>query len=149
MPLLSEIHKKTLPLRPEFFNIKTMALRFSFFKIPQHKKFEYMPRIWDPAKEERDERLKRIREEMGIIDSHPAGKQYVPNIKGSFRKEYEQNRKSKNKISYSSKIRSYVIIATVLLLGIIFFYFIRIYPYLFSGEGQDISKPTDKTEFYE
>ncbi|MDR0385220.1 MAG: hypothetical protein LBH60_03995 [Prevotellaceae bacterium] len=108
-----------------------------------------MPRIWDPAKEERDERLKRIREEMGIIDSHPAGKQYVPNIKGSFRKEYEQNRKSKNKISYSSKIRSYVIIATVLLLGIIFFYFIRIYPYLFSGEGQDISKPTDKTEFYE
>jgi hypothetical protein len=114
-----------------------MALRFSFFKTPQHKRFEYTPRIWDPAKEEREERLKRIQEELGIINNTSSGKPYIPNIKGSFRKEYELNKKSKNKINYSNKIRSYIIIGTVLLLCVIFFYFIRLYPYLFSGERQN------------
>jgi hypothetical protein len=126
-----------------------MALRFSFFKTPQHKRFEYAPRVWDPAKEEREERLKRIQKELGIIDNTSDGKPYVPNIKGSFRKEYEQNKKSKTKIGYSEKIRSYIIIGTVLLLGIIFFYIIKIYPYLFSGERQNNNNEYIKTEIYE
>jgi hypothetical protein len=125
-----------------------MALRFSFFKTPQHKRFEYTPRIWDPAKEEREERLKRIREELGIIDNTSDGKPYVPNIKGSFRKEYEQNRKSKNKFDYN-KIKSYIIIGTIVLLCIIFLYFTRIYPYLFSGEGQNDNEYIEKIEYYE
>ncbi|MDR1583576.1 MAG: hypothetical protein LBS55_10045 [Prevotellaceae bacterium] len=125
-----------------------MALRFSFFKTPQHKRFEYTPRIWDPAKEEREERLKRIQEELGIIDNTSTGKPYIPNIKGSFRKEYERNGKSKNKIDYSNKIRSYIIIGAVLLLGVIFFYFIRIYPHLFSGTKQ-YNKEYIDTEIYE
>jgi hypothetical protein len=126
-----------------------MALRFSFFKIPQHKRFEYTPRIWDPAKEEREERIKQIRKELGIIDNTSDGKPYVPNIKGSFRKEYEQNRKGKPKIVYSDKIRSYIIIGTILLIGIIFFYFIKIYPYLFPSEGQNNNKRINNTEIYE
>ncbi|MDR1170083.1 MAG: hypothetical protein LBK97_04525 [Prevotellaceae bacterium] len=126
-----------------------MTLRFSFFKTPQHKRFEYTPRIWDPEKEDREERLKRIQEELGIIDTASGGKPYVPNIKGSFRKEYELNKKSKNKTSYSNRIRSYIIIATGLLLGIIFFYFMRIYPYMFSGNGQDNNEHIDNIEFYE
>ncbi|MDR1594210.1 MAG: hypothetical protein LBS43_06975 [Prevotellaceae bacterium] len=126
-----------------------MALRFSFFKTPQHKRFEYTPRVWDPAKEERDERVKQIQKELGIIDNTSDGKPYVPNIKGSFRKEYEQNKKSKTKIGYSEKIRSYIIIGTILLLGIIFFYIIKIYPYLFSSEKQNNNKYIDNTEIYE
>ncbi|MDR2027372.1 MAG: hypothetical protein LBQ01_07430 [Prevotellaceae bacterium] len=126
-----------------------MAFRFSFFKIPQHRRFEYTPRIWDPEKEEREERLKRIREELGIVDNTSDGKPYVPNIKGAFRKEYEQNSKNKNKFGYSNKIRSYIIIGTVVLLCLIFFYFIRIYPLLFSGGMQDNGGYIEQTEFYE
>ncbi|MDR0725155.1 MAG: hypothetical protein LBF59_03990 [Prevotellaceae bacterium] len=125
-----------------------MALRFSFFKIPQHKRFEYTPRIWNPEKEEREERLKRVREELGIIDNTSDGKPYIPNIRGSFRREYEQNKKSKKQFNYNT-IRSYIIIGTILLLCIIFFYFIRIYPYLFNGEGQDNNEYIEQTEFYE
>jgi hypothetical protein len=125
-----------------------MAIRFSFFKIPQHKRFEYTPRIWDPAKEEREERIKQIQKELGIIDNISDGKPYVPNIKGSFRKEYEQNMKGKPKIGYSDKIRSYIIIGTILLLGIIFFYFIKIYPYFFPDERQN-NRYIDNTEIYE
>jgi hypothetical protein len=139
--------KKAVPLRLEFFRIKIMAFRFSFLKIPQHKRFEYTPRIWDPAKEEREERLKQIREELGIINHTSDGKPYVPNIKGSFKKEYEQSRK-KGKMFEYGKIRSYIIIGTILLLCIIFFYFTRIYPYLFSDASENNNKQ-EQTEFYE
>jgi hypothetical protein len=129
------------------FNTKTMALRFSFFKIPKHKRFGYTPRIWDPAKEEREERIRRIREEMGINTSD--GKPYIPNIKGSFRKEYDRNKKGKTKFVYDNKIRSYIIIGAILLLCVVFFYFIRLYPYLFSGERQDNNDYIEKIEYYE
>ncbi|MDR1130342.1 MAG: hypothetical protein LBK96_05125 [Prevotellaceae bacterium] len=124
-----------------------MAIRFSFFKIPQYKHFEYTPRIWDPEKEEREERIKQIQEEMGIRDTSD-GKPYVPNIKGRFRKEYEQNKKGRPKLTYSNKIRSYIIIGTILLLCAIFFYFIKLYPYMFSGEEQDNSDDIEKIEYY-
>jgi hypothetical protein len=124
-----------------------MALRFSFFKIPKHKRFEYTPRIWDPAKEEREERIKRIQEELGINTSD--GKPYIPNIKGSFRKEYERNKKSKTKFIYDNKIRSYIIIGVILLLGVIFFYFIRLYPYMLPDERQDNNDYIEKIEYYE
>jgi hypothetical protein len=125
-----------------------MALRFSFFKIPQHKRFEYTPRIWDPAKEEREERLKRIREELGIVDNTSGGKPYIPNIRGSFRREYEQSKNGKKQFNHN-RIRSYIIIGTILLLCIIFFYFIRIYPYLFNADGQSNNEYIEQTEFYE
>ena len=63
-----------------------MALRFSFFKVPEHKRFEYIPRYWNPEKEEREARLKRIQEEMGATSNTSDGKPYVPNIRGSFRR---------------------------------------------------------------
>jgi hypothetical protein len=126
-----------------------MALRFSFFKIPEHKRFEYIPRIWNPEKEERDERLRQIREELGIITNTSDGKPYVPNIKGSFRKEYEQNNKGKVKLGYSNKIRSFIIIGSILLLCIIFFYIIQLYPYFFSPQEQDHTEYLDKYEIYE
>jgi hypothetical protein len=124
-----------------------MALRFSFFKTPQHKRFEYTPRIWDPAKEEREERLKKIQEELGIINNTSDGKPYVPNIRGKFRKEYEQNKKSKT-FNYN-KIRSYIIIGTILLLCLIFLYFTRLYPYLFQSEEQNDNEYIERIEYYE
>jgi hypothetical protein len=124
-----------------------MALRFSFFKIPQHKRFEYAPRIWNPAKEEREERLKQIQKELGIVTNTSDGKPYIPNIKGSFRKEYEQNKKPKT--LYSNKIRSFIILGSIFLLCIIFFYIVRMYPYFFSPEEQNNSEYIEKTEFYE
>ncbi|MDR1886544.1 MAG: hypothetical protein LBQ70_01390 [Prevotellaceae bacterium] len=113
-----------------------MAFRFSFLKIPKHKRFEYTPRIWSPAREEREERLKRIREELGINNNTSDGKPYVPNIKGSFRREYQQNGKGGIKAGYGNRIRSYIILGTILLLCIMFFYIVRIYPYMFSGDRQ-------------
>ena len=54
----------------------------SFFKRPQHKRFNLQPRYWDPAKEERDDRERRIKTELGIKDENG---EYIPNIKGRMR----------------------------------------------------------------
>jgi hypothetical protein len=36
-----------------------MAL-FRFFRTPKHQQYDYIPRYWNPQKEELEERLKRI-----------------------------------------------------------------------------------------
>jgi hypothetical protein len=125
-----------------------MGLRFTLFKTPQHKRFEYTPRIWDPAREEREERLKRIRAEMGYIGSASDGKPYVPNLKGRFRKEHAESR-ARNPMSGYNRIRQFVIVGIVILLCAIFFYIVKIYPYLFPDDASRNTNTTEQTDFYE
>jgi len=33
---------------------------FRFFRTPSHQKYDYIPRYWDPQKEELEERLQRV-----------------------------------------------------------------------------------------
>ena len=35
-------------------------MKFVFFKIPKHKKFNYRPRYWDPEKEEFEKRKREL-----------------------------------------------------------------------------------------
>ncbi|MBT8218560.1 MAG: hypothetical protein KJP00_01965 [Bacteroidia bacterium] len=35
--------------------------RFRMFKVPEHQKFEYRPRYWDPKKDKQDALKERIR----------------------------------------------------------------------------------------
>lgn len=58
----------------------------NFFHTPGTKKFHITPRFWNPDKEERDERERRIKEELGIVEEKKAdNKSYRPNVKGQFR----------------------------------------------------------------
>lgn len=124
-----------------------MALRFSFFKVPEHKRFEYIPRYWNPEKEEREARLKRIQEEMGATSNTSDGKPYVPNIRGSFRREFDRTRKSKPGLKGMLKIRSLIMIVTVLLFVVIFVFLIKIFPWLFIQDEQN--KKYQKIEIIE
>ncbi|MFT6849320.1 MAG: hypothetical protein ACJATA_000115 [Sphingobacteriales bacterium] len=38
----------------------------SLFKTPKHRRFDFMPRYFDPQKEEMDNRVKQIKHEMGV-----------------------------------------------------------------------------------
>lgn len=38
-----------------------MALRFNVFKTPLHRKYDYIPRYYNPDKEEMENKLKRAR----------------------------------------------------------------------------------------
>ncbi len=57
---------------------------FSFFHVPQHRKFNYKPVYYDPVKEEFEERIKAAQEKADA----ERNKEYVPGstIRGSFKK---------------------------------------------------------------
>lgn len=54
----------------------------SIIRLPKYKSFEYIPRHYDPVKEEIEERTRRLRQEI-IEEEH----EYVSNLAGAFRKK--------------------------------------------------------------
>ncbi|NOU58902.1 hypothetical protein [Marinifilum caeruleilacunae] len=83
-----------------------MGFTSGFFKRPQHKRFNLQPRYWDPAKEEREDRERRIKSELGIKDEDG---QYVPNIKGRMRSELRHKLSDASGARKKSNIRLLVI----------------------------------------
>jgi hypothetical protein len=93
-----------------------------FFYTPRARQFNFKPRFYDPEKEEREERERRIKEELGIVNEKKAeSRNFRPNIKGQFRnadglsRSSEDARKSQNK-------RLLYLIAILALIFYLFFY---------------------------
>ena len=57
-----------------------MAL-FSFYNVRKPRQFNYKPIYWDPHKEAMEERVRKIKREMGMEE---APEEYKPQIKGTF-----------------------------------------------------------------
>lgn len=88
-----------------------------FIKLPGHKQFNYSPRYWDPDKEELEERIRRIRQEMGVDVPSDPNRSTIR--RGSFR---QATQKTKVKATRSSNIRLLVILVVLLLLAYLLFY---------------------------
>jgi hypothetical protein len=88
-----------------------------FIKLSGHKQFNYSPRHWDPEKEERDERIRQIKQEMGV--DVPTNLNRATIRRGSFRAGHK---KSKVKASRTSNIRLGVILAILFILAYLIFY---------------------------
>lgn len=88
-----------------------------FFKLPKPRKFSYSPLYWDPEKEEREDRVRRIKQEMGIGD--PSGPARTTIRRGSFR---QASKKTRVKANRSSNIRLLVILAVLFLIAYLLFY---------------------------
>lgn len=93
-----------------------MAL-IRFFKVPKHSKFEHKPRYYDPLKEERLSRHKRL------ID-----------VKSGDREAIKQRMRSRMRKGYvdSSKFRSgsvrksnLILLGLIIVLGLFAYYFIQ------------------------
>lgn len=96
-----------------------------FFHTPQAKKFHITPRFYDPDKEEREERERRIKDELGIVDeikNSNNSKPYRPNIKGQFRTMQAGRSKSTEKARKSSNTRLIILILILTLIFYLFFY---------------------------
>ena len=94
-----------------------------FFHTPQPKKFYIPPRYHDPNKEAREDREKRIKEELGIIDEKiDAGKPFKPNIKGQFRMAHAAKSKSSEEARRSSNTKLIILILILVLIFYLFFY---------------------------
>jgi len=93
---------------------------FELFKKPEYRRFNLKPRFWDPEKEERELRKKRIQAELGLKDEDG---QYIPNIQGQLRREYEKRKSARSSISSARTIRLFMIL--ILLFIAAFYVFIK------------------------
>lgn len=83
------------------------------FKQPEYKRFNLKPRYWDPEKEEREERVRRARAELGLKDEE--GEVYVPGIQGQLRSEYERRRAMRVNAGSSRTVRLFMILVLLFL----------------------------------
>jgi len=94
-----------------------------FFHIPSAKKFHITPRFYDPDQEERDERERRIKEELGIVDEKKDdNKPFIPNIKGKFREASGGHAKSTEAARRAQNRRLIILILILVLIFYLFFY---------------------------
>lgn len=87
-----------------------------FFKIPRHRQFNYNPVYYDPEKEEREERRREIKREMGIKDEES---EYHPTIKrGSMKAYFKGNKRAER----NSNLRLVLIIVFLLFVAYLLLY---------------------------
>ncbi len=93
-----------------------------FFHTPGTKKFSVTPRFWNPEKEEREERERRIKEELGIFDEKKNdGRPYRPNIKGQFRSGDNWARSSESARRSQNRRLIWIILILALVLYLFFY----------------------------
>ena len=88
-----------------------------FFRSSDAKKFNYTPLYWDPDKEDREHRIRAIKQEMGV-DVEFAKKSSAI-TRGSFRQTPAKSRSRANK---NSNRRLILIVSLLLVIAYLIFY---------------------------
>ncbi|MDR1102632.1 MAG: hypothetical protein LBL42_02630 [Tannerella sp.] len=70
-----------------------MAL-FSFYNVRKPRQFTHKPIYWDPRREALEERICKVKREMGVIPDRP--EDYKPAIRGTFVEGTRHLKKSKS-----------------------------------------------------
>lgn len=90
-----------------------------YFKERKPRQFEYKPYFYNPEKEEFDERIRRIKKEIGINDESVTKQSYKPNKALSFKKQYTDSVKT-------PKVKLLIIVIAFVLI-VVMFYLIGVY----------------------
>jgi hypothetical protein len=98
-----------------------MALKF--FHLQRAKQFNIPYRFYDPSKEDRDDRERRIKEEMGIHEAFDPNKPFKANVKGQFRQSMGRSSKTAEEARRTSNFRLIILIAILSL--VVYLVFIR------------------------
>jgi len=100
---------------------KIMALKF--FNLPKAKQFHIPYRYYDPIKEEREERERRVRDELGLrVEGEDPGLYYRANIKGQFRRAMKSASRTSSDARRKSNTRLLFLIMILALLAYLVFY---------------------------
>jgi len=95
---------------------------FRFLHLPKPKPFKIKPRFYDPVREEREERERRIKAELGISDDSDRSASYRARIKGQFRNQLEIRPKSSDAEVKKSNNRLIFFIVILGILAYLMFY---------------------------
>ncbi|MDR1408566.1 MAG: hypothetical protein LBJ23_11070 [Tannerella sp.] len=55
---------------------------FSFYNVRKPRQFEHKPIYWDPRREALDDRIRKVKKEMGVLEEKP--EEHKSAIKGTF-----------------------------------------------------------------
>lgn len=113
-------------------------MKITFFKIPKHRVFNYKPVYYDAEKEELDERVRKIEDE--IKQQNTSGEYVFKRENINFKKSFETGKK-RREVKLPNK-RLFVYVA-ILLFVVAMFVSVRNFAYLINPENYR-SKP--KTE---
>jgi hypothetical protein len=101
-----------------------MAL-FSFYNVRKPRQYEHKPIYWDPHKEAMEDRIRKVKREMGM-DEDLTVEDYKAEIKGSFIEGTSHLKKSRDK-GHDSRSRSYknmkLLLAVAILAAILWYLF--------------------------
>ncbi len=93
-------------------------MKFTFSKTARHRVFQHDPIYYDEQKEKREERERRIKEELGLLTDDEKEDGYADRIKGGMRRRikshYEVSRSEKRK----SNLRLVIILIALMILGV-------------------------------
>lgn len=93
-----------------------------FFNVRKPRKFHHDPIYFDPKKDELDERIRKVKREIGELPEE----EYKPNLKGSFIDQsahVKRRQGNEEKSSTARNIRLAVILAILLIL--LYYFYIR------------------------
>ena len=89
----------------------------SFFKINKHKQFDFIPRYYDPQKEDLEKRIRSIEQEMGANE----GEAYRPSLRKGQMSNYFRGKK--RKAQKQSNIRLIIILIVLFLISFFLFFY--------------------------
>lgn len=97
-----------------------MAL-FSFYNTRKPRQFSHKPIYWDPHKEAMEERVRKIKREMGVDEPL---EEYKPQIKGTFIEGTSHLKKSidRGDNTRSRTYKSVKLIVAIAVLGALFWF---------------------------
>ena len=93
-------------------------MKFSFVKTAKHRTFHHVPIYYDEAKEEREERARMIRDELGI-EQEEDERTIEDRVRGKMRRKIKGNFDVARKEKKKSNLR---LIAIIIGLMIVFYY---------------------------
>jgi flagellar motility protein MotE (MotC chaperone) len=93
-------------------------MKITFFKTARHRTFNHTPIYYDEAKEEREERARRIKDELGIEQEEDT-RTIEDRVRGKMRRKIKTNYDVVRKEKRKSNLR---IILIIIGLMILFYY---------------------------
>lgn len=97
-----------------------MAL-FSFYNVRKPRQFEHKPIYWDPRKKAMEERVRKVKREMGLEETE---EEYKPQIKGTFIEGTSHLKRSRDKgeNSRSREYKNVKLLIALAVLALLFWY---------------------------
>ncbi|MDO5571084.1 MAG: hypothetical protein Q4F97_06410 [Bacteroidales bacterium] len=89
-----------------------------FFNVRKPRQFRHEPIYFDPRKDALEERVKKVKKEMGELPDE----EYKPDLKGAFVNQTSHVRRRHENGEKSSNSRNIVLAVALVLLCIVFYY---------------------------